>query len=115
MICHAGFLYCRVAQLVERTLEVELKPHKILALIRKKGEVAGSSPATAAKGFYWNFQKSIILTLKFKIMKLFIKIMNEDVQKEHFSVWEIVVYSILVPLCFIGLMCLAGYLETLCD
>ena len=56
----------------------------------------------------WNFQKSIILTLKFKIM-------NEDVQKEHFSVWEIVVYSILVPLCFIGLMCLAGYLETLFD
>jgi hypothetical protein len=48
-------------------------------------------------------------------MKLFIKIMNEDVQKEHFSVWEIVVYSILVPLCFIGLMCLAGYLETLFD
>ena len=29
-------IYCRVAQLVERTLEVELKPHKILALIRKK-------------------------------------------------------------------------------
>ena len=48
-------------------------------------------------------------------MKLFIKIMNEDVQKEHFSVWEIVVYSILVPFCFIGLMCFAGYLETLFD
>ena len=40
-------MVCRVAQLVERTLEVELKPHKILALIRKKGEVAGSNPATA--------------------------------------------------------------------
>ena len=36
MIRHVGFLYCRVAQLVERTLEVELKPHEILALIRKK-------------------------------------------------------------------------------
>jgi len=48
-------------------------------------------------------------------MKMFIKIMNEDVQKEHFSVWEIVVYSILVPSCFIGLMCLAGWLETVCD
>ena len=46
---------------------------------------------------------------------MFIKIMNEDVQKEHFSVWEIVVYSILVPSCFIGLMCLAGWLETVCD
>lgn len=48
-------------------------------------------------------------------MKMFIKIMNEDVQKEHFSVWEIVVFSVLIPVCFIGLMCLAGWLETLCD
>ena len=48
-------------------------------------------------------------------MKLFIKIMNEDIQKEHFTVWEIVVFSIVIPLCFILLMCLAGYLETLCD
>lgn len=48
-------------------------------------------------------------------MKLFIKIMNEDIQKEHFTVWEIVVFSIVIPLCLIGLMCLAGYLETLCD
>ena len=31
-----AYMVCRVAQLVERTLEVELKPHKILALIRKK-------------------------------------------------------------------------------
>ena len=37
-------MVCRVAQLVERTLEVELKPHKILALIRKQGEVAVSNP-----------------------------------------------------------------------
>lgn len=48
-------------------------------------------------------------------MKWFIKIMNEDIQKEHFTVWEIVVFSIVIPLCFIGLMVLAGYLETLCD
>lgn len=48
-------------------------------------------------------------------MKTFIKIMEKDVQKEHFSVWEIVVFSIVIPLCFIGLMCLAGWMETLCD
>ena len=48
-------------------------------------------------------------------MKTFIKIMEKDVQKEHFSVWEIVVFSIVIPFCFIGLMCLAGWMETWFD
>lgn len=77
--------------------------------------LSASSTACEGRALLVDFSYNKILTKKFKVMKLFIKIMNEDIQKEHFTVWEIVVSSIVIPLCFIGLMCLAGYLETLCD
>ena len=46
-------------------------------------------------------------------MKEFLRIMGKDIMDEHFSAREYVIYGILTPLVLIGIMALAGWLETL--
>ena len=46
-------------------------------------------------------------------MKEFFKIMGKDIMDEHFSAREYVIYGILTPIVLIGIMALAGWLETL--
>lgn len=46
-------------------------------------------------------------------MKEFLRIMGKDIMDEHFSAREYVIYGILTPIVLIGIMALAGWLETL--
>lgn len=46
-------------------------------------------------------------------MKEFLKIMGKDIINEHFTTREYVIYGILTPLLLIGIMALAGWLETM--
>lgn len=46
-------------------------------------------------------------------MKEFIEIMMKDIYDEHFTAREYVIYGILTPIVLIGIMALAGWLETL--
>lgn len=46
-------------------------------------------------------------------MKEFLRIMGKDIINEHFSAREYVIYGILTPIVLIGIMALAGWLETL--
>jgi len=48
-------------------------------------------------------------------MKEFWRIMEKDIHKENFSRKEMVVYGILVPLGFVAIMGIAGWLETACQ
>ncbi len=46
-------------------------------------------------------------------MKDFFELMGKDIMDEHFSAREYVIYGILTPLVLIGIMALAGWLETM--
>ena len=46
-------------------------------------------------------------------MKDFLRIMGKDIYDEHFTAREYVIYGILTPIVLIGIMALAGWLETL--
>lgn len=46
-------------------------------------------------------------------MKEFLRIMGKDIYDEHFTRKEYVIYGILTPLVLVGIMALAGWLETL--
>ena len=46
-------------------------------------------------------------------MKELIEIMMKDIKDEHFTRKEYIVYGILTPIVLIGIMDLAGWLETL--
>jgi hypothetical protein len=46
-------------------------------------------------------------------MKEFFEIMGKDIMDEHFTAREYVIYGILTPIVLIGIMALAGWLETL--
>lgn len=46
-------------------------------------------------------------------MKEFFEIMGKDIMDEHFTTREYVIYGILTPLVLVGIMALAGWLETL--
>ena len=46
-------------------------------------------------------------------MKEFLRIMGKDIINEHFTTREYVIYGILTPLVLIGIMALAGWLETM--
>jgi len=45
-------------------------------------------------------------------MKKFLEMMSEDIKKENFSVKEMVVYGVVVPLVMISIMGVAGWMET---
>lgn len=42
----------------------------------------------------------------------FKKLMSDDDNDKKFTKYEIIVYGILVPLTFVAIMCIAGWLET---
>lgn len=46
-------------------------------------------------------------------MKEFFEIMEKDIKDEHFTRKEYIVYGILTPIVLIGIMALAGWLETM--
>ena len=46
-------------------------------------------------------------------MKEFFEIMGKDIMDENFTTREYVIYGIVTPLVLIGIMALAGWLETL--
>lgn len=46
-------------------------------------------------------------------MKEFFEIMGKDIMDENFTAREYVIYGILTPIVLIGIMALAGWLETL--
>lgn len=46
-------------------------------------------------------------------MKEFLNIMGKDIMDEHFTRKEYVIYGILTPLVLIGIMALAGWLDTM--
>ena len=46
-------------------------------------------------------------------MKEFLRIMGKDIMDENFTRKEYVIYGIVTPLVLIGIMALAGWLETL--
>ena len=46
-------------------------------------------------------------------MKELIEIMLKDIKEENFSTREYIVYGILTPLVLVGIMALAGWLETM--
>ena len=46
-------------------------------------------------------------------MRDFIDIMLKDIKDEHFTRKEYIVYGILTPIVLIGIMALAGWMETL--
>ena len=47
-------------------------------------------------------------------MKEFLRIMGKDIMDEHFTRKEYVIYGILTPIVLVGIMALAGWLETMC-
>ena len=46
-------------------------------------------------------------------MKELIEILLKDIKEENFSKREYIVYGILTPLVLVGIMALAGWLETM--
>ncbi|MBQ1758446.1 MAG: hypothetical protein IIZ94_02060 [Prevotella sp.] len=46
-------------------------------------------------------------------MKEFLRIMGKDIMDEHFTLKEYVIYGILTPIVLVGIMALAGWLETM--
>ena len=46
-------------------------------------------------------------------MKELIEIMMKDIKDENFSKREYIVYGILTPIVLVGIMALAGWLETM--
>lgn len=46
-------------------------------------------------------------------MKEFFEIMLKDINDEHFTRKELVIYGILTPIVLVALMALAGWLETM--
>ena len=53
-----------------------------------------------------------------KIMKyneFFRRVMSDDETKHEFTLREKVVYGVVVPLAFLAVMCVAGYMETSCQ
>ena len=46
-------------------------------------------------------------------MKEFLRIMGKDIMDENFTRKEYVIYGILTPLVLVGIMALAGWLETM--
>ena len=46
-------------------------------------------------------------------MKEFLNIMGKDIMDEHFTRKEYVIYGILTPIVLVGIMALAGWLETM--
>lgn len=42
------------------------------------------------------------------------KFLSDDETKHQFTMREKVIYGVLVPLGFVALMCLAGWIETSC-
>ena len=46
-------------------------------------------------------------------MKEFLRIMGKDIMDEHLTTREYVIYGILTPIVLVGIMALAGWLETL--
>ena len=46
-------------------------------------------------------------------MKEFLGIMGKDIMDEHFTKSEYIVYGILTPIVLVGIMALAGWLETM--
>ena len=46
-------------------------------------------------------------------MKEFLRIMGKDIMDESFTTREYVIYGIVSPLVLVGIMALAGWLETL--
>lgn len=46
-------------------------------------------------------------------MKEFFDIMLKDINNEHFTRKELVIYGILTPIVLVGIMALAGWLETM--
>ena len=46
-------------------------------------------------------------------MKELIEIMLKDIKDENFSTREYIVYGILTPIVLVGIMALAGWLETM--
>ena len=55
----------------------------------------------------------ILFTYKYKAMKEFLRIMGKDIMDEHFTTREYVIYGILTPIVLVGIMALAGWLETM--
>lgn len=48
------------------------------------------------------------------IKEFFCRVMSDDETKHQFSTSEKVIYGVLLPLGFVALMCLAGWIETSC-
>lgn len=48
------------------------------------------------------------------IKEFFEKILSDDETKHQFTMREKVIYGVLVPLGFIAVMCLPGWIETIC-
>lgn len=48
------------------------------------------------------------------IKEFFSRFMSDDETKHQFSTSEKVIYGVLVPLGFVAVMCLAGWIETSC-
>jgi hypothetical protein len=46
-------------------------------------------------------------------MKEFLRIMGKDIMDENFTRKEYIVYGILTPIVLVGIMALAGWLETM--
>ena len=46
-------------------------------------------------------------------MKEFLRIMGKDIMDENFTRKEYVIYGVVTPLVLVGIMALAGWLETL--
>ena len=46
-------------------------------------------------------------------MKEFFEIMGKDIMDEHFTRKEYVIYGILTPIVLVGIMALAGWLESM--
>lgn len=46
-------------------------------------------------------------------MKEFLRIMGKDIMDENFTRKEYVIYGILTPIVLVGIMALAGWLETM--
>lgn len=49
------------------------------------------------------------------IKEFFSRFMSDDETMHQFTMREKVIYGVLVPLGFVALMCLAGWIETSCQ
>lgn len=46
-------------------------------------------------------------------MKKFVEIMAKEILSENFTKKEYVMYGVIVPVAFVAIMCLTGWIETL--